>query len=56
MEFRKKEWKEPVLEVLNVSMTMAGTGTKYIDFVTKTDFDITDTPTPWPLPPGVGPS
>jgi hypothetical protein len=38
----KKEWNAPVLEVLDVNMTMAGKGTKYIDVVTVSDLDISD--------------
>ncbi|MCR8924999.1 paeninodin family lasso peptide [Priestia megaterium] len=29
----KKEWKKPVLEVLNVSMTMQGAGIRDVDAV-----------------------
>ncbi|MBW7476736.1 paeninodin family lasso peptide [Paenibacillus oenotherae] len=38
----KKEWQQPALEVLEINMTMAGKGTKYIDFVSPSDLDITD--------------
>lgn len=35
----KKEWQQPVLEVLNVSMTMAGVGSKYVDYVTADNYE-----------------
>ncbi|MFC5652878.1 paeninodin family lasso peptide [Paenibacillus solisilvae] len=41
---QKQAWQQPVLETLEVSSTMAGKGTKYIDFVSPSDLDITDTP------------
>ncbi|QYR20606.1 paeninodin family lasso peptide [Paenibacillus sp. sptzw28] len=44
METNKKAWEKPQLETLNVSSTMLGIGTKYIDFVSPSDLDITDTP------------
>ncbi|WP_156922498.1 paeninodin family lasso peptide [Cohnella thermotolerans] len=28
----KKAWRAPELETLDISMTMAGTGTKYVDW------------------------
>lgn len=44
----KKTWSQPSLEMLEVSKTMAGVGSKYIDFVGfdngVPDFDLTDTP------------
>ncbi|XEC96249.1 paeninodin family lasso peptide [Paenibacillus tarimensis] len=49
----KKNWQSPELDVLDVSMTMLGRGTKYTDWTFiggQLDLDITDTPTP---PPGV---
>lgn len=59
----KKEWKAPELEVLQVSQTMAGQGTTYVDWSFtngKLDLDITDTPPspdnpaiPLPTIPGV---
>ncbi|WP_338552643.1 paeninodin family lasso peptide [Paenibacillus sp. KS-LC4] len=49
----KQQWQAPVLETLQVSETMAGVGTRYIDFVKPGDFDITDDPTPFPVDPGV---
>ncbi|NEW07133.1 paeninodin family lasso peptide [Paenibacillus sp. SYP-B3998] len=39
---QKKEWQQPTLEVLEVSMTMAGKGTKEIDWVSTHDADIYD--------------
>ncbi|WP_108721954.1 paeninodin family lasso peptide [Paenibacillus ihuae] len=57
----KQEWKTPQLEVLNVSKTMLGEGTHFVDWTIvggKLDLDITDTDTGYPLPtiPGVPPS
>lgn len=43
----KKVWQAPQLEVLNVSKTMAGNGTKYVDWTYiggVLDLDITDNP------------
>ncbi|MFD0697810.1 paeninodin family lasso peptide [Paenibacillus sp. GCM10027628] len=39
---QKKEWEQPTLEVLEVSMTMAGKGTKVIDWVSTHDADLYD--------------
>ncbi|MBJ6360247.1 paeninodin family lasso peptide [Paenibacillus sp. GCM10012307] len=47
----KKVWEQPKLETLDINMTLQGKGTKYVDYVTPSDLDITDTkpdtPTPW---------
>lgn len=40
MQNDKKEWQEPVLEVLDISMTMAGKGVKQIDWISEHDADI----------------
>lgn len=40
----KQEWKKPELQILEVSKTMEGKGTKYVDSVTVSDLDVTDTP------------
>ncbi|UVI31623.1 paeninodin family lasso peptide [Paenibacillus spongiae] len=40
----KQEWKQPELQTLEVSMTMEGKGTKYVDVITVSDHDVTDTP------------
>jgi hypothetical protein len=37
----KQQWQVPTLETLDVSETMYGKGTKFIDFVTTDDMDIT---------------
>ncbi|UJF34304.1 paeninodin family lasso peptide [Paenibacillus hexagrammi] len=37
---QKKEWQQPALEVLEVSMTMAGKGSTQIDWVTAHDADL----------------
>ena len=29
----KKEWQKPELEVLNISMTMAGPGVRFVDAI-----------------------
>ncbi|MBB3108556.1 hypothetical protein FHS18_000584 [Paenibacillus phyllosphaerae] len=43
----KKAWQAPVLETLDVNNTMAGVGTKYIDYIfVDKDFDITDSADP----------
>ncbi|QHT59926.1 paeninodin family lasso peptide [Paenibacillus lycopersici] len=34
----KKSWQQPALEVLDVRMTMAGLGSKYVDYVTADDY------------------
>lgn len=54
----KKVWQEPAMEVLDVNMTMIGTGTNNFDWAWvdgKPDFDITDGPgvpvKPGTLPP-----
>lgn len=39
---RKKEWQAPVLEVLDVNKTMAGTGYRQIDWITEHDADLYD--------------
>ncbi|MBD0379746.1 paeninodin family lasso peptide [Paenibacillus sedimenti] len=36
----KKEWQQPSLEVLEVSMTAAGAGTKTVDWVSPHDADL----------------
>lgn len=39
----KLNWERPALEVLDINMTMEGKGTKYIDWVSPSDMDVTDT-------------
>lgn len=54
-----KKWQQPTVEVLNVSMTMAGLGKTYIDkTLVNGDFDITDKADPGsiiiaPVPGGI---
>ncbi|MBW7452528.1 paeninodin family lasso peptide [Paenibacillus sepulcri] len=40
----KNVWEQPTLETLQVSRTLEGKGSKYIDSVSPSDLDITDTP------------
>jgi len=59
MENIKKAWKAPVLESLDVNMTMLGFGTHYFDWTYvggKLDIDVTDDPSsgiPVPHIPGL---
>lgn len=49
----KKVWSQPSLEMLEISKTMAGVGSSYIDFVGYDngvpDFDISDDPSGTPI-------
>jgi len=38
----KKMWQQPTVEILEVSLTMEGKGTKVVDIVTPSDLDIYD--------------
>ncbi|MCQ6558884.1 paeninodin family lasso peptide [Paenibacillus mendelii] len=38
----KRTWEQPELEVLEVSMTMEGKGTKVVDIISPSDHDIYD--------------
>lgn len=40
----KKVWETPVLESLDVSKTLEGKGITYIDVVSPSDLDVSDTP------------
>ncbi|GGD76096.1 paeninodin family lasso peptide [Paenibacillus nasutitermitis] len=40
----KNVWEQPTLETLQVSRTLEGKGSKYIDYVTPSDLDIADAP------------
>lgn len=42
MKMEMKEWQEPTLEVLDISMTMAGKGFRQIDWISEHDADLYD--------------
>lgn len=42
----KKSWRQPVLDTIDIRMTLEGKGTLYVDLVTPSDLDVTNTPPP----------
>jgi hypothetical protein len=53
----KKNWQAPAVETLEISETMAGSGSKYIDYVfADKDLDITDEAAPGSVIIGPAPS